>query len=82
MRAAHDPDGTYLSSCTEAELNLIAEGLCAVKSTGRRCLEDKVPDEVDAAVLRDELYLLGDIRVQIDTVLDKSRPPTQRVVCS
>ena len=56
--------------CNERELALIAEGLYAVEDTGRRCLEAHVPDEVDAAALCDELYLLGDMRAQIDAALD------------
>lgn len=70
MRIVHDPDGTYVLSCAEAELSLIAEGLYAVESTGRRCLDDGVPDEVDTPQLRDELYLLGDMRAQIDAALE------------
>ncbi|WP_419059114.1 hypothetical protein [Ellagibacter isourolithinifaciens] len=70
MRVTHDLDGTYVLSCTDVELGLIAEGLYAVEDTGRRCLEAKVPDEVDTAALRDELYLLGDMRAQIDAALD------------
>ena len=70
MRVTHDPDGTYVLSCTDVELGLLAEGLYAVEDTGRRCLEARVPDEVDAVALRDELYLLGDMRAQIDAALD------------
>lgn len=70
MRVTRDPDGTYVLSCTEIELGYIAEGLYAVEGTGRRCIEAKIPDEVDAAALRDELYLLGDMRAQIDAALD------------
>lgn len=61
MRVTHDSDGTYVLTCTEVELGLIAEGLYAVEDTGRSCLEVKVSDEVDAASPCDELYLLGDM---------------------
>lgn len=69
MRVSRD-NGTYTIVCDQVELGLIAEGLYAVEDTGRRCVEANVPDEVDAAALRDELYLLGDMRAQIDAALD------------
>ena len=71
MRIVHDPDGVYVLTCTEAELALIAEGLYAVEHTGRQCLDAGVPDEVDRPGLREELYLLGDMRAQLDATLDR-----------
>ncbi|WP_270404287.1 hypothetical protein [Candidatus Collinsella stercoripullorum] len=65
-----DLDGIYVLSCTETELGFISEGLYAVEKTGRQCLEAGIPDEVDTPVLRDELYLLGDMRAQIDAMFD------------
>lgn len=69
MQVRRESD-TYTIVCDQVEFGLIAEGLYAVEDTGRRCLEAKVPDEVDAAALRDELYLLGDMRAQVDAALD------------
>lgn len=69
MRVSREDDD-YTIVCDRAEFGLIAEGLYAVETTGRRCLEARVPDEVDAAALCDELYLLGDMRAQVDAALD------------
>lgn len=56
--------------CDDVELGFISEGLYAVEKTGRQCLEAGIPDEVDTPGLRDELYLLGDMRAQIDAAIE------------
>lgn len=68
MRVTCEND-TYTLTCDRDELGLIAEGLFAVSGTGRRALERGVPDELDAPVLREELYLLDDMRAQVDAAL-------------
>lgn len=68
MRIACDND-RFILICNRDELGLIAEGLFAVSHTGRRSLEQGIPDEFDAPVLREELYLLDDMRAQVDAAL-------------
>lgn len=68
MNVIRDND-TYTLTCDRDELGLIAEGLYAVSHTGRQALERGISDEFDAPVLREELYLLDDMRAQVDAAL-------------
>ena len=57
--------GRFTVICDRAELALVAEGLYAVESAGRRCLEQGAPDEFDRPALEAELALLSSMQTSL-----------------
>ncbi|WP_417802971.1 hypothetical protein [Thermophilibacter provencensis] len=68
----------FTLTCDEGELALIAEGLYAVENTGRRCLADDIPDEVDRPGLEAEVARLAEMRVVLMPALGEE--PVFRVI--
>ena len=78
MRIHKRGGGSFVLTCDEAELALIAEGLYAVEDTGRRCLDQGIPDEFDQPELEAEVAKLAKMRTALMPALGGE--PTFRVI--